>query len=105
MKLYASVELTVEMPCTPISNFSNLSELHMAGLMKKETLAKHAFELYGLPCSEIALSEYPDMMPKPEKKTTGGGGKGKKKEEEGVFKTKKRKKKEAATNEPGTIEN
>ena len=99
LKLHAAVELDVEFVCSPITNFANLSELHMRGLMKKKTLAKHAFELYGLPQSEISLSVEPDMMPKPEK-----ASKGKREPTQAPAEDQPKKKKKKKQDVPGVVD-
>jgi hypothetical protein len=63
IELYASTELEVHMPCTPLASYDQLKQMWMDALWKKKTFAKHAANLYGVSDSDLAVTEEPDMMP------------------------------------------
>ena len=62
--IYPEDEIDVFLPCTPVASYDQLRQIYMDGLMKKETLAKHTFNIFALPSDEIELQEYPDKFPK-----------------------------------------
>jgi hypothetical protein len=63
-QMFPLLDVKVNMQCTPLMSYEDLSQLHMDGLMSKETKAKHAFHLYGLPMHEISISDWPDRVPR-----------------------------------------
>ncbi len=65
LRLYADTEVDVSISCTPIATAADIAAVHMAGYMKKETAAKHTFNILGLAASDIHISDYPDRVPEP----------------------------------------
>lgn len=63
-QMFPLLDVKVNMQCTPLMSYADLSQLHMDGLMTKETKAKHAFHLYGMPMDEIFVSDWPDRVPR-----------------------------------------
>ena len=76
MDLYVDSDIVVEMQCNPIISVGDIQNLHMIGVMDKDTMAEHAFAQYALPKSQIKVREWPDKVPKEllVKQSTSAGG-------------------------------
>lgn len=64
MQLYATTELTVEMPCSPMANWDVLRDMCDYGLIDKEAMGRHAFSNAGLPASELHVRDVEAPAPK-----------------------------------------
>jgi len=58
------VDVRVDMQCTPLMSYEELSQMHMDGIMDKDTFAEHAFHMRALPKSQMRVTEWPDKVPR-----------------------------------------
>ena len=64
ISIYADQEVDVYMECSPIANVSDLRQAYYDGMIKKEDVAHHIFNVLGIPKTDIHISEFPDKYPK-----------------------------------------
>lgn len=89
--LYPELDVQVDMSSAADTNYEELKQMHMDGLITKETMAMHLFKNKNMPMDQMTTLEWPDKVPKEMLIRPAAGGDG-----GGAGKPKKKKAKKTA---------
>lgn len=62
--LFPELDVVIDLSSSTVTGYQELKEMHMDGLITKETMGKHAFKNKNMPLEQMVTLDWPDKVPK-----------------------------------------